>query len=439
MKYNDLTEGKVTRVLTQLAIPIIGSNVLQLTYNLFDMLLVGNLGSDAVASIGSSSFYIMLGYAINALVVIGTGIKVSHVLGEKNEVQVRQYINTGLVINLILALVYGLLLVVAGKSFIGFLNINNPKVEHYAYMYLAIHSIILLFSFFNTLFIRLLSSYGNNTLSFRISAIGVIVNAILDPLFIYGLKFGVIGAAIGTLIANMVMFSLFLAQSKGVFAFKSQYGLNLEKSKEIILLGLPNASQRILFTLINIFLARIIASFGSDAIAAQKIGLQIESIMLMVIGGLNGAIAAFTGQNYGAKKYERIQDGYKAACKLGLIYASFTTILLVFFNRPIIWIFIREANTIAITSSYVRIIALSQVFSTLEYISNGYFTGLGKPKIPSTISIIFTGLRIPMAYFFIRYFGLTGVWISISLSSVFKGSTAYTLYRITGKNVKAKS
>lgn len=438
MKYIDLTEGKVTRILTQLAIPIIGSNLLQLTYNLFDMLLVGGLGSDAVASIGSSSFYIMLGYAINALVVIGTGIKVSHALGEKNEMSVRQYINTGLAINLVLALIYGIILVFAGDLLIEFLNIDNLIVEHYAYKYLAIHSIILLFSFFNTLFVRLLSSYGNNQLSFRISAIGLIVNGILDPLFIYGLKLGVIGAALGTLIANIVMFILFLVHSNGIFTFKPKYGVNLKKLKEIILLGLPNASQRILFTIINIFLARIIASFGSDAIAAQKIGLQIESIMLMVIGGLNGAIAAFTGQNYGAKKYERIQDGYKAACKLGIVYAFFTTILLVFFNRPIIWIFIREANTMAIASSYVRIIALSQIFSTVEYISNGYFTGLGKPKIPSIISIIFTSLRIPMAYFLIRYFDLSGIWMSISLSSVFKGITSYTVYRFTQKNVSSE-
>ncbi|WP_303864368.1 MATE family efflux transporter [Alkalibaculum bacchi] len=436
MKFIDLTEGKVTNVLTKLALPIMGSSLLQFTYNLYDMLLVGGLGSDAVASIGSASFYIGLGYSINALVVIGTGIKVSHALGEKDEIKVRQYINTGLVINLVLALLYGILLVLGGTLLVGFLNISNPIVEDYAYKYLALHAIILFFSFFNTLFIRLLSSYGNNQLSLKISVIGVIVNGIFDPLFIYGLKLGVVGAALGTLIANGVMFIIFLVYSNGIFKFEPKYGVASNKAKKILVLGLPNASQRVLFTLINILLARLIASFGSDAIAAQKIGLQIESVTYMVTGGLSGAMAAFTGQNYGAKKYDRILEGYKSAGKLSVFYAGFMTLLFLFFNRPIIRLFIREANTISITSSYLMILAFSQVFSAIESISNGFFTGLGKPKISSNISILFTSLRIPMAYFLVGYFGLSGVWMSISLSSILKGTTAYTVYRIARKKIK---
>ena len=80
MKKNDLTQGKVINVLTALALPIMGSSLLQFTYNLIDMLWVGGLGSDSVASIGSSSFFIGLGYSINSLVVIGTGIKVSELV-----------------------------------------------------------------------------------------------------------------------------------------------------------------------------------------------------------------------------------------------------------------------------------------------------------------------------------------------------------------------
>ena len=83
MKKIDLTKGKVLNVLTALALPIMGSSLLQFAYNLIDMLWVGGLGSDAVASIGSSSFFIGLGYSINSLVVIGAGIKISHAIGKK--------------------------------------------------------------------------------------------------------------------------------------------------------------------------------------------------------------------------------------------------------------------------------------------------------------------------------------------------------------------
>ncbi|MBY7009484.1 MATE family efflux transporter, partial [Clostridium botulinum] len=89
MKKVDLTEGKVAKVILTLAIPIMGSSLLQFAYNLIDMIWVGGLGSNAVASIGSSSFFIGLGYSINALVVIGAGIKVSHAIGEKDEKSIK--------------------------------------------------------------------------------------------------------------------------------------------------------------------------------------------------------------------------------------------------------------------------------------------------------------------------------------------------------------
>ena len=95
MQKIDLTKGKVTKVLLATAIPIMGSSLLQFTYNLVDMLFVGRLGSDAVASVGSSSFFIGLGYSINAIVVIGTGIKVAHSIGNSDEIKTKGYISKG--------------------------------------------------------------------------------------------------------------------------------------------------------------------------------------------------------------------------------------------------------------------------------------------------------------------------------------------------------
>lgn len=309
MKKVDLTEGKVINVLTALALPIMGSSLLQFTYNLIDMLWVGGLGSDAVASIGSSSFFIGLGYSINSLVVIGTGIKVSHAIGKKDNEEVSKYINSGIAINFVIAIIYGLVLIALGKNFISFLNLNNDIVERGSYYYLAINAQILFFSFFNFLYTRIFSSFGNNGDSLKINAIGMILNIILDPIFIYIFKLGVLGAAVATLISNIVIFILYKVKSNGILNYNKYVGIDKGKILEIIRLGFPMAFQRILFTLVNIILAKVIAIFGTNSIAAQKIGLQIESITYMVIGGLNGAIASFTGQNFGANKFKRINKG----------------------------------------------------------------------------------------------------------------------------------
>lgn len=434
MRKVDLTEGKVIKVLTALSMPIMISSLLQFTYNLVDMLWVGALGSDSVASVGSSSFFIGLGYSINALVVIGTSIKVAHAIGERKEKVVKSYINSGLIVNGIIAVIYAFILICAGKYFINFLNLNNNIVERQSYYYLAIHGPILFFGFYNMLYSKIVGSFGNNKVALKISAIGIIANIILDPIFIYVFDLGVIGAAIATLLSNIIMFIIYQNKSMLFLRYDKKIPIDFNKIKEICILGIPMSFQRVLFTLINILLARIIGSFGADAIAAQKIGLQIESITYMVIGGLHGAIASFIGQNYGAKKFDRVFKGYETAIKIGIIYSIFMAIIFMFFNIPIIRLFVRENETIKIASNYLKIVAFSQIFSTIETVSNGTFTGLGLPKIPSIISIVFTALRVPMALVLIKYYGVNGVWISISISSILKGLTAYLMYILKVKN-----
>lgn len=433
MKKIDLTKGKVINVLTVLALPIMATSLLQFTYNLIDMLWVGALGSDAVASVGSSSFFVGLGYAINSMVVIGTTIKLAQAIGRKEIEKEKEYINAGLVINLIIALSYGLLLIFCGKIFIDFLNLNNTIVERNSFYYLAINGPILFFGFFNMLYSKIIGSYGNNKIALIISAIGIVSNIILDPIFIYIFNMGVSGAALATLVANIIMFLLYRRKSMSFLRYYRGVKLDFVKVKEICVLGIPMSFQRVLFTLINIVLARIIGGFGANAIAAQKIGLQIESITYMVIGGLHGAISSFVGQNFGAGKYNRIKEGYKTALKLGILYSLMMVFVFVFLNRPIIKLFISENETIIIAADYLRIVAFSQIFSTIETISNGTFTGIGLPKIPSIISIVFTALRVPMALMLVGRFGVNGVWMSISISSILKGITSYIMYLIVVK------
>lgn len=436
MKKIDLTKGRIITVITALALPIMGSSLLQFTYNIIDMMWVGKLGSNAVASIGSSSLYINIGNAINSLVVIGTGIKTAHAIGRKDDNEVKEYINSGIIINIIIGVLFGLILIFGGKSFIGFLNLNNDEVERNAYSYLALNAPILFFAFFNMMYTRILGSFGNNKLAFKINSAGVILNIILDPIFIYVFKLGIIGAGLGTLVANVSMFTLFKINSNGILHYDFKKSINAEKIKEIIKLGSPMAFQRILFTVINIMLAKIIAMFGSDAIAAQKIGVQIESVAYMVIGGLNSAVASFTGQNLGAGKYERIKKGYRSSLFIGITYALFIQAVFLFLNKYIINLFITDSATVEIAAAYLRAVAFSQVFSAVEMISNGLFTGIGKPNIPAAISIIFTSLRIPIALILIKPFGINGIWMSISITSIFKGIFSYMIWFIKSHRKK---
>ena len=433
MKQIDLTQGKVFSVLVALALPIMGSSVLQLTYNLVDMLLVGRLGSDAVASIGTSSFLIGIANALQACIVVSTGILVSHALGRKDKDAQVKYLSVGFRLNILFGLFFAIFVILVGKPFISFLNVQNKVVETQGYAYLVVSAPMLIFSFFNFWYTRVYNSFGQNKMALKISTLGVVLNIVLDPLFIYTFKLGVLGAGLATLIANAIMSFYFYRTSKQLFQLdlKSRYGV--QTYLEMIKLGIPMSSQRVLFTLVNIVLAKMITSFGTDAIAAQKIGLQIESITYMVIGGLNGAIASFVGQNYGAKEFGRIKEGVNVSILIGMVYSIVTTIMLLSIPETLARCFVTDLSTIQMTADYLRIVGLTQVFMAIEIICNGTFVGLGLPKIPAMISVIFTVARIPMAGLFIQWMGVNGIWTSISVSMLLKGLVALYVYRKKGK------
>ncbi|WP_214764411.1 MATE family efflux transporter [Exiguobacterium sp. s141] len=435
MKTIDLTTGQVQRVIVALALPLVGSSLLQFTYSLVDMFWVGALGSDAVASIGAASFYIMLGQAIQSLIVVGAGIKVSQAVGRRDQALIQRYVRAGRRMNLGLGLLFVTVLAAFGQALIGFLNMDAPAVERLAYSYLLVSAPMLIFSFFNLLFARLFSAYGNTTTAMRINATGVTLNMILSPLFIYPLGLGVVGAGLATLVANVVMFGFFWHRARALFDWEETVEPNRTDYKEILRLGFPMATQRVLFTVISIFLARMIGSYGTEAIAAQRIGLQVESIAYMMIGGLNGAIASYTGQNLGARKVDRVHEGYRVTTRLGVLYTGLITLVFLFVPDVLIGLFVDDPTTIDIGANYLRIIGISLIFASFEMIGNGYFSGLGLPKIPATISIVFTVARIPLALALEPYLGLDAIWWSIAISSIVKGLVSVLYVRLMKKEV----
>lgn len=430
MKKIDLTSGKELSVITLLSIPLIGSSLLQFLYNFIDMLFVGGLGSDAVAAVGSAGFFINLGYAVQAMIVVGGGIKIAHAMGSKNDIESTSYIGVSMLLNFLIGIITILGFLFFGNQLLDYLDLQNDAVQSNAYQYLSVSAFMLLFSYFNTFFIRMFSSFGNNKQSFYISAFGLLLNIILDPIFIYTLEWGVIGAAIATLIAQIIMFILFVHLARNVLFQKNILRVSYLKTWEIIRLGIPMSTQRVLFTVINIILAKFIASYGTDAVAAQKIGLQIESVTFIVMGSLNSAVSSFIGQNFGAKEYFRILKGYRASLFLGISYALLTSVIFIFVSEELARLFTNDTETIAITSFYLKIIGLSQIFMAMEIICNGVYTGIGLPKIPSAISIVFTFIRIPLALYLIPIFGLNGIWWSIAISSFVKGILSIVILNV---------
>lgn len=429
MKKINLTEGNITKSLLTLSIPIILTNFIQTAYGMVDMIWIGRLGSDAVAAIGTASFFINLSFAIVSLILIGTGVKLSHAIGGGRLKEQSTYIDNGIIMVIILGIIYMIFLILFRKPLIDFYKLGNLWVISMAEKYLVISAFGIVVMYLNSLFTIIFNSYGNSKMPFRANTTGFIFNIILDPILIFGLlgfpKLGVLGAAVSTLISRCIVLSIFLIKGhSSINAFKNGIRFKVKEAKEVMRLGFPVTIQRVTFSLISIVIGRIVSDFGATAIAVQKVGVQIESVSYVTIGGLQGAISAFIGQNFGADKKERIIEGYKKAITLTIIFGGTVTLIFILFPKFIFSIFLPDPSSLQMGAHYMRILGISQVFMCMELLTVGAFNGVGKTHVPPFISTTFSLLRIPFAIILssASLLGLDGIWWSISVSSIFKGT-----------------
>lgn len=427
---NDLTEGNILKKLLILALPIMGTSLIQMAYSLTDMIWVGVLGSRAVTAISTVGFFPWLANAFIIISRIGAEIGVAQSVGRKDLDETKSYIRHSIQMNILFAILYGAILIIFRTPLIGFFNIHDSDIVEMAISYLVILSFGMVFFFLPPVLTAIFNGHGDSRTPFWINTIGLTVNIILDPLLILGVgpfpKMGVAGAAIATIFSQFIVTLIFIL----VIFRKTDYFVNLKFLHKpdwvhvirIIRLGVPAALQSGAFTIIAMVIARILASWGPIPVAVQGVGSQIESISWLSAGGFQTALGAFVGQNYGAKKWNRIYKGYFTAISIISGIGIVASCLLIFLPGPIFSIFIREQNVIKDGIVYLRILGLSQFFMCLEITTAGAFNGVGKTVPPSVVGITLNALRIPGALLLSIPLGVNGVWWSISLSSILKGT-----------------
>lgn len=442
----DLVNGNILKSLVSLAIPIMGTSFIQMAYNLTDMIWIGRVGSLAVAAVGTAGFFIWFGQSFILLSKAGAEIGVSQALGRNNSDDARNVATNSIQLNIILAILYGLFLILFKSPLIGFFKLNSPEVVSMSETYLFVVALGMVSNFINPVLTGIFNGSGNSKVPFKINTVGLIFNMVFDPLLIFGFgpipEMGVLGAAIATVLAQFVVTMLFLREMKkeNLELFKINIFKKFDKKylSKIVKLGLPVALQNGLFSSFAMIIGRIIAVHGDTAVAVQKVGSQIEAISWMTAGGFSTALSAFVGQNYGARKHDRIFKGYFIAIGVVSIVGVFATALLIFGARPIFSYFIPEEEAIKMGIVYLKILGVSQLFMCLEITTTGAFNGFGKTAFPALISIIFTGLRVPAAMILSKpeMLGLNGVWWSISISSIIKGILLPSLFMLLIVNNK---
>lgn len=440
MDRHDLTKGNILKQLITVSLPVMATSLMQMAYNLTDLFWLGRatpneeINTGFIASAGIGGLFIWLSAAIMILVRIGTEVGVSQSVGRKDEESARIFARTGVQLEFLFALVFTTVLFSFTPFWVSLFNIPEQVVHDNAILYIRIISIGLMFNLLIPVFSATIIGTGNTIVPFIISGIGLVLNMILDPILIITFKLGIEGAAIATVIAQITVFIIFLIyfNSTNSLLNKAKFfkKIDKEKAKFILKLGLPAAIQSALFTSISMYISSMVAPFGKSANAVQKIGSQIESLSWLTAGGFQTALSAFVGQNFGARKLNRVLSGVRYALTTMVIYGIIVTITLYVIPGPIFQIFSNDKNTLVKGIDYLQILAVSQVFMIVESLVGGALNGLGKTIPQSIVSLTFNFLRIPMAYLLIPHYGLNGIWLSITISSIFKGIVIYIWYKL---------
>lgn len=422
----DLTTGSIPSHLVKLALPLLGTSFIQLLYNFTDMAWLGRLGSESVAASSVASVFLWLAASIALTNKVGAEVSVAYEIGNRENKNAASYASHALTLALLFGLLVSIVYITLGDSLIQLFYVLKPDLHATAVQYLRVVSLGLPFVHIASATTGIYNATGHSPIPFSISSIGLLINMVLDPLFIYIFHLGVMGAAIATVMAQCAVAILFLKQLHkdrllGGVCFLRK--VQMHQTKTLLKIGGPVALMNSLMALINMTLGHFAsATAGHLGVTTLSVGGQLEGLCWNTGQGLSTALSAFVSQNFGAQNYHRIRRGLFFTLKVCFIIGSGGFMLYLFWGDHLFRLIIPEAAAVSSGEKYLRINSVSQLFMMVELAFQGYFYGLKKSWVPTIISISGNLIRLPLAFFILPIFkDITILWWIICITAILKG------------------
>lgn len=422
MEVKDLTKGSIGKELFYLALPLMLANLVNIAYNMIDMFFIGQSGDQALSAVGTAGLYLWLAASVVYFSKQGMETLLSQALGRGNIYESRDIMKTGIVLNLIISSTYALIVLLFAAPLIHVFHLDSPAINQMGITYLRIASFAIWFMMINQNLMSVFQSRGQTKQVLVYNGIGLVFNIILDPILIINLGLGAAGAAIATVVANLIVFIISVISLR---KFERQYKEKPRFVKriagQILRLSIPTGCYQVFFTFTAMLVSTYAITYGDNVIAAQRVGSQVESLSWMFASGLGIACGVFTGQNFGAHNKARIDKAYKYLFRFSTVYGIFLLWLFIAKAEPMMRLFTDSDEIVSIGVVYFYCLAGAQIFTLYEGIASGYFNGYGLTKIPSFFSISGNVLRLILVVVLSMLIGLNGIWLAIGISGVYKG------------------
>ncbi len=428
----DYTKIGLKRAIFLLAVPMILELVMESTFAVVDIYFVGKLGSSAVATVGLTETYLFLLYSIAMGLAMAVTAVVARRIGEKN----KDMAGRSAIQSIILALIISLPFMAAGlffsKDLLALMGGDQWALDHgfrYTQWLLGGSGIIVLLFVINAIF----RGAGDAAIAMRVLWIANGINIVLDPLLILGWgpipAMGIQGAAIATTIGRgigvLVQLWTLAKGGKHIQARLSQLKVEASILMNILRTSLGGIGQMIVAMTSWIFLMRILADVGSEAVAGSTIALRIMMFTLMPAWGLSNAAATLVGQNLGAGFPDRAESSVWKIGVYNMIFLITVSLIYYFFNESLMAIFTSNSNVIAIGGEWLQILAYSYFVYGWWMVATQAFNGSGDTRTPTKINLVFFWLiQIPLSY-----------WLAIALDWQHSGVFWAVFFSETGAGI----
>lgn len=415
----DMSEGKPAWVLVRFALPMVLGNLFQQMYNIVDSMIVGNfVGAVALGAVGASAAIVFLFVAIAIGGSIGASVVIGQLFGAKQYGRMKTAISTSVWTMLVLAVVFSTLGLVGNRWMLTVLN-TPAEVMPEALDYLSIYFYGLPFLFFYNIMNAVFNALGDSKTPLIFLIFSSLLNVGMDLWFVIRLEMGVAGVAWATLIAQgiaAVCSALTLWRRIRRMRISEPFShFDWPCLKKIGSVALPTVLQQSIVSLGMVSIQSVVNSFGTVVLAGYTAANKIDSVAIMPMVNVGNAMSSFTAQNIGAKKPERIHQGYKGALVLsGSLALLITGLIFGWGDRFINGFLDSGTNTesIAFGLSYLRVVSLFYILFGLMNIHNGVLKGAGDMRVFMACTLINFGCRVATVFLLADVWGPAVLWWS---------------------------
>lgn len=421
----DMTDGSPMKLILGFSVPLLFGFLFQQFYNLVDTLIVGRfLGVDALAAVGSTGSlnFLIIGFCMG--VCNGFAIPLAHKFGAGDYRGMRAFMMNAVYLAVIFSVVMTVLTVIFCRSILQLMQTPENIIDE-AYSYIAIIFLGIPATYLYNLISGIIRSMGDSKTPVIFVTLASVLNIALDLILIVGADMGVAGAALATVISQLISGGGCLIYSLKKFEIlhtsADERKMNGSYMMTLCGMGVPMGLQYSITAIGSVILQSAVNTLGSNAVASMTAGSKISMFFCCPFDALGSTMATYGGQNVGAKKLERVKEGLKAASVLGTIYAIAAFAILFFTGEKLATFFVETASPEVISNAHLFLIINSAFYIPLLFVNVVRFLiqGMGYSKFAIFAGVFEMVARALVGFAFVPVFGFTAACCASPVAWIF--------------------